>query len=450
MTFDQLESRKIQMSARRLSRGRQILTRVIIGLLLLTSSPACGGEKTAVDEHGHGAKEEDGHGHGDEHGGHEEEEGDDHGDEHGHGGKGEGEHADEVTLAPEAIQRYGITVEAVSKRALRGTFAAAARVSYNAEAIAYVGSPVSGRISEIKARLGDAVKKGDVLLIIESPELGEVQSDFRSKRAAVQAARSSYERANKLLKESQGIALTEVQKREVELKSAEAAASAAESTLRLFGFTPQAIESLAKSGNIDSRYPVHAPLTGTVVERNATLGERVGPDRDSLFTVADASTLWVIADVPEGRLKDVGLGSRARVKVPAVPDRTFDGAVILVSPSLEQATRTTQVRIEVKDAQSLLKPGMFAQAEISSPEAAAGAMLAVPIEAVQTVEGGPAVFVPVKGEENTFAKRAVSVGPAVGGLVPVLSGLKEGEQVVTAGTFILKAELGKSGAAHEH
>lgn len=442
MTFDQQESRTPQTSARRFAHGRQLLTRVLIGLFLLTSAPACGGEKH-TDEHGHGASEEKGHGdeHGHDEGG---------GDEHGHGHGEEGEHADEAKLTPEAIKRYGIKVEAAMKQPLLGTFAAAARVSYNTEAIAHVGSLVSGRISEIKARLGDSVKKGDVLLIIESPELGEVQSDFRSKRAAVQAARSGYERASKLLKESQGIALTEVQKRELELKSAEAGASAAESTLRLFGFTPQAIESLAKSGNIDSRYPVHAPLSGKVVERNATLGERVGPDRDSLFVVADTSTLWVIADVPEGRLKDVGIGSPARVKVPALPEQTFEGAVILVSPVLEQTTRTTAVRIEVKDERLLLKPGMFAQAEIASPEAAAGAMLAVPLEAVQTVEGGPAVFVPVKGEENTFAKRAVGVGPAVGGLVPVLSGLKEGEQVVTAGTFILKAELGKSGAAHEH
>jgi cobalt-zinc-cadmium efflux system membrane fusion protein len=100
-----------------------------------------------------------------------------------------------------------------------------------------------------------------------------------------------------------------------------------------------------------------------------------------------------------------------------------------------------------------LKPGMFAQVEIvatdpANPEAAP--MVAVPDEAVQTVEGGPAVFVPVKGEPNTFAKRAVTVGPSVGGLVPILGGLVEGEEFVVAGTFILKAELGKGSAAHEH
>jgi cobalt-zinc-cadmium efflux system membrane fusion protein len=98
-----------------------------------------------------------------------------------------------------------------------------------------------------------------------------------------------------------------------------------------------------------------------------------------------------------------------------------------------------------------LRPGMFCRVEISAGEGAAGeAVLAVPDDAVQTVEGGPAVFVPVAGEDDTFAKRAVTVGKPVGGWVPVLSGLKEGEPVVVGGSFILKADLGKSGAAHEH
>jgi cobalt-zinc-cadmium efflux system membrane fusion protein len=133
--------------------------------------------------------------------------------------------------------------------------------------------------------------------------------------------------------------------------------------------------------------------------------------------------------------------------------RRFEGQVAFVAPLVDAATRTAQVRIEVPAAALTLKPGMFAQVEIvatdpANPEAAP--MVAVPDEAVQTVEGGPAVFVPVKGEPNTFAKRAVTVGPSVGGLVPILGGLVEGEEFVVAGTFILKAELGKGSAAHEH
>ena len=126
------------------------------------------------------------------------------------------------------------------------------------------------------------------------------------------------------------------------------------------------------------------------------------------------------------------------------------GGVSFVSHTVDPATRTAKVRIEVENKNGELRPGMFGTVEIVGGGDTGQALLAVPDGAVQTVEGGPAVFVPVPGEENTFAKRAVTVGKAVGGWVPVLSGLKEGEPVVVSGSFVLKADLGKSGAAHEH
>ena len=115
-----------------------------------------------------------------------------------------------------------------------------------------------------------------------------------------------------------------------------------------------------------------------------------------------------------------------------------------LAPSLNTATRTGQVRIEVKNGRSALKPGMFAQVEIEMTSDKTEAVLAVPEAAVQTIEGETIVFVPVEGEPNTFTKRAVKVGRPIGRMVPVVSGLKEGEKYVVSGSFILKAELGKS------
>ena len=139
------------------------------------------------------------------------------------------------------------------------------------------------------------------------------------------------------------------------------------------------------------------------------------------------------------------------MQIAAVPDGTIEGKVSRIAPAIDDATRTARVRVEVPNRDGRLRPGMFAAVEFTSASHAGGEpTLAVPEEAVQTVEGGPAVFVPVQGEENTFAKRAVMVGRAVGGMVPVLSGLKEGESVVTRGTFLLKAELGKGEAGHDH
>ncbi len=182
--------------------------------------------------------------------------------------------------------------------------------------------------------------------------------------------------------------------------------------------------------------------------------------RKSLMVIADTRSLWVLADVPEARLAGIERGTKAWVTIGSSSDASkpatkIEGTVAFVSPIVDPLTRTAQVRIEVPasiERGLMLRPGMFAVAEIEQQPGGTKPVpvLAIRDEAIQTVEGGPAVFVPVGGETNTFAKRAVTIGKPVGGLVPVLSGLSEGEQFVVAGTFILKAELGKAGAAHEH
>jgi RND family efflux transporter MFP subunit len=165
-------------------------------------------------------------------------------------------------------------------------------------------------------------------------------------------------------------------------------------------------------------------------------------------------TVWVLVDVSEAKLGEIAVGSQAVITVAAQSGKTFEGTISYVSPELDPSTRTARVRVEVKNPQEWLLPGMFAQARLTAAPGgeigAAEAVVAVPEDAVQTVEGEPAVFVPVEGEPNSFAKRPVQVGKPVGGMTPILAGLKQGEEYVASGSFILKAELGKAGAAHEH
>lgn len=378
-------------------------------------------------------------------------------------------HADEVKLTDAAIQRYGVKVETAAKRVLKPTFTCPARVAFNAEAMAHVGSPLRGRAVEIKTRLGDQVKKDQELVTIESPELGEAQSDFLQKRTAAQSAgpqaylaKAAWDRAKGLLEQSQGISLTEVQRREAEYKAAVAAqkaaesgANAAENKLHVLGMDQKATEALAASGEVAPRFVIRAPIDGQVVQREVTQGELVSPEREALLVIADTRTLWVLADAPEGRLAEVAAGAPAWVSVGFLAGERLDAKVSFISPIVDPTTRTAQVRIDIPqgNGESLhLRPGMFARAEITATARDGkepAPVMALPEEAVQSVEGGPAVFVPVQGEANTYAKRPVTVGAAVGGFVPVLTGLKEGEAFVASGSFILKADLGKSTAAHE-
>lgn len=370
--------------------------------------------------------------------------------------KDEGE---KVKLTAEAVERYGLRIGKAKKHLLVSTFVVPARVAFNAETMARVGSAVPGRVVELKVKRGDLVQKGDELLIVESTDLGEAQSDYLQKTTALAAAvmaveptKTSYDRAKVLYEQSQGVSLAELQKREAEFRAARAvqqaaqgALTAASRKLSLLGMSPEAAEAMAKSGQVAPRYSVRAPLSGRVIERDVTLGQFVTPDKDSLVQLADLSALWVLADVPEARLPDVAVGSAVRVTVPA-GRFVIPGTVSFIPSSVDPATRAAQVRVEVKDAESSLKAGMFAQVEIeaATQKEKAQEVIAVPEEAVQTINGQTCVFVEDDDEENAFIKRPVAVGRAINGLVPILSGLTENEEVVKLGGFFLKAELAKS------
>ncbi|NOT00208.1 MAG: efflux RND transporter periplasmic adaptor subunit [Phycisphaerales bacterium] len=421
----------------------------IVAVIALVLMPGCRHKDTsnAVPD-----KATDAHAHGDSHEGH---------------ARGEEQHSGEVKLTSDAIARYGIRIESASLWKLQPAFMAPARVAFNAETMAHVGSPLPGRVVELPVRLGDKVQIGDVLLQVESPQLGEAQSEFLQKRIlaqsaipAVELARNALDRATRLYDQNRGIALDEVQKREAEFrvafaaqKSAESAVIAAENKLHLLGMDQAAVERLVESGEVQSRFPIRAPVPGTVVEREVTLGELVSPEKEALLVLADTETVWVLADVPEARLPNVVVGAAAWLKTSGLETHKHEGSVSYIAPMVDARTRTAQVRIDAKCEHGSLWPGMFVQAEITAtdrnnPDPAP--VIAVPEEAVQTMDRRSVIFVPVPNEENTFVQRAVSVDKSVSGLVPIHSGLVEGEPYVAAGSFILKAELGKGSAAHEH
>ncbi len=390
-----------------------------------------------------------------------------HAEEHEHEPGGASEHADEVTLSPAALEAEGLVLERAALRTLRPSLRVPARIAFNSARMAHVGSPVRGRVAALLADLGSEVQQGDALLVIDSPELGAAQSDYLREWSAVltaspavDLARNAYERGKALYEQNQGLALTEVQRREAELRVAQGAQRAAETAqqaagnrLLLLGMSSAAIDHLRETGAIDPRYTVRAPLAGQVIEREVTLGELVNPDREALLVLADLSHLWVLADVPDGRLAEVRIGAAARVHLGASEDHWCEGTVAYLSPEVDPATRTVRVRIEAKDRHPELRPGVFAQAVIetvSSDGAELAPVLAVPLSALQLVEGASSVFVAVPGEPGTFARRAVLTGKEVDGFVAIHSGLAAGEEVVVRGAFLLKAELGKASAEHQH
>ena len=208
-------------------------------------------------------------------------------------------------------------------------------------------------------------------MIVESPELGNAQSDYLQKRTAIAAAQAglkpaqlAYERGQAIYDKGPGISGAELQKREAEFKAAqsqletaESARRAAEQKLETLGMNDADIKALEKYGQLSVRHLVRAPIPGTVIEREVTLGELVIPDKENLIVLADMTKLWIIADVPETKLNRIKSGKRAWVRVAAATDATLEGTVSVISPRLDANTRSVQVRIDVETKSSSLARG---------------------------------------------------------------------------------------------
>ena len=186
--------------------------------------------------------------------------------------------------------------------------------------------------------------------------------------------------------------------------------------------------------------PVRSPIGGIITEKHAIVGELSDPSK-SLYTVADLSTVWVLVDIHEKDLAKVHKGQAAIVTVGAFPDLKFRGRSNHIADVVDEATRTVKARVAVANPGRKLKPEMFATVELALP-ADAAAVLSVPEDALQDVDGNKVLFV-VDDKGVEFKPRKVEPGRTAGGMVEIVSGLKEGERYAIKGSFILKSELKK-------
>lgn len=342
-----------------------------------------------------------------------------------------------ITLKPESVKKMDIKIETVSLKSLKAEYAFSGQVDVNETRIAHVGPRIPGRAVDVYANLGNYVKKGDRLAVLDSPELGDIQSNYLKTTSNLNVAERSYERARMLL-DGKVISAGEFQKREAEYHSAKADAKATEDRLHLVGMTDAEISSIGKAHTIDSRVAIYAPLSGTVIEKHLAIGEVVESIK-SLFVIADISNLWVIADIPEKDIPKIKKGQEAAITVSAYPERIYRGKISYISDLINQEARTVKVRAEVENKDGTLKPGMFATMKISAGDKA---VIALPESAIQRNGEKSIVFI-AKGD-NQFEERDVDVGASFNGFHEIISGIKEGEKIVVKGTFTLKSEGMKS------
>ncbi|MBL8735206.1 MAG: efflux RND transporter periplasmic adaptor subunit [Planctomycetes bacterium] len=367
-----------------------------------------------------------------------------------------------VRLSTEALARHPLTLATAVPRDLRRHCRAPARLAFDGDHTALVPSNLRGRIVELPGRLGARVAAGDPLVVLECSELGDLQAELLQQRQLaagmapqVALAEQAWQRGRTLQQQAEGVSRAEVERREAdyrrllaEQQRAEQAATAARQRLTLFGMSEAAIDAVLATGRLDVRHVLRAPQDGLIAERSAVLGARTGPDEPPLFVLVEPRVLWALAEVPEAFASRVQSGTAAEVHLTYRPELTAVGTVTLVAPRLDPSTRTAQVRIELRDPPAALRAGMSCEVRLelapSAGEATARA-LAVPESAVQQLDGRSVVFVPVPGDATAFAPRDVEVEPAIDGFVPIRAGLRDGDPVVTEGSFLLKAIAAVSG-----
>lgn len=341
-----------------------------------------------------------------------------------------------LTLTPQEQKDAGIQVFAAAPTEVAATVVLNGTLVANQDRIANVLPRLPGRIVSVAVPLGAAVRAGQPLAVLEGIELGEAQAAYRQARSEATVAEAALERAQKLAAEDI-IAQKDLQRARGDAERSRAALRAATDKLRLLGVEPAPL-----SQQRDAIYPVVAPLTGTVIEKHAVPGAHV--EKEPLFVVADLTTVWLEADVFEKDLGTLKTGSPAALTVAAYPDRPFAGRLTYVSPTMDTASRTVKARIEVPNAQAVLKPGMFATARITSNSTVRA--LVLPAQAVTLMNDKPTVFVVTP---TGFEPRSVETAPRSDGAVEIRAGLSPGDKVVVAGAYALKSRVLKSSLAKD-
>ncbi len=337
-----------------------------------------------------------------------------------------------LTLTPEVINDAKIRTALASKQVLAETLALPGELTADPDRLATVASPVSGRIERVNFREGSAVKKGDALATLRVPDIAKAKADYAVSRAKLLAARGNSDRLNELA--TKGLASEqEVTSAQADADALLAQSRAADELLRAIGAGPNAI---------NSELTLRAPIAGVVISRDAVVGQPVTSDQ-TIATIADLSEAWFLARVFEKDLQRVKTGARAEVRLNAYAEQRFEGTVEYIGRQIDPMARTLTARIRVQNSANLLSAGLFGVAFVETAAHEAGAeVLVVPQTAIVSIGDKPSVF--VLESAGDFLLHEVVLGSHALGKTQVVSGLREGEQVVIEGAFTLKSIVLKS------
>jgi RND family efflux transporter MFP subunit len=320
-----------------------------------------------------------------------------------------------VQVSEEKQQLIGVEFGTAEYETVADSIHAAARVTLDETRIAKVQTKLEGWIDQVFVDFtGKQVKKGDPLLSFYSPEALATQQEYLLAMKALHVMHDSPVHET--------------------MASTENLVSAAKKRLQLWDITDRQIDEIGRTGRTLQNLTLESPIAGFVMERNAFPKQHITPET-ALYTIADLSTVWVLADVFEYEAGNVRLNAPATLTLAYLPGRAFHGRVSYILPQVDPATRTLKVRIQFENPGFVLKPEMYGEVELRG---AGARRLVVPQSSV--LNSGDKQIVFVDRGSGAFEPRQVKVGVEANGRVEILSGLRAGERVVTSGNFLLDSE----------
>ena len=351
------------------------------------------------------------------------------------------EEANTVEVDEGMMRDLRITTRDVESRSGGERVMLLGELAVDQRAYAEVGTPVAARVTRVLVDAGDSVRRAHILAELTSPELARERAAYLSASARLTLAEAVLDRKRGLLAEKT-VPLREVQEAESAAGEARAALRASRAAIAAFGVEPPANDGDGATG---STFVLRSPVAGSVIDRSAVVGQMLDPAVPA-FRIGNLTTLWLTVHAFERDAVRIQRGVAAQLSFPALPGQNFEGLVTMVGRNVDHESRTVPVRIDVKNAGGLLRPGMSATATLAV--GAAGApVLAVPVASVQRVRNEWCVFLP--RDANHFEIRRIGRGRDLGGEVEILSGLRAGETIVVDGAFLLKAQAEKGEGDHD-
>lgn len=339
-------------------------------------------------------------------------------------------------MSDEVLKSTGIEILTAGPTTIKATNKLNGEITFNEDRIIHVVPRVGGLVTAVKVDHGQTVKKGDVIAVVESQSLAELRSQLSATQKRLSLAKITLDREKKLWEEK----ITAEQ----DYLAARQAYSEAEIARNLISEKLTALGASGSSGNANlTRYEIRAPIAGVVVEKTVAIGQTV-QENDDLFVIADTSEVWVKVVIYPKDLNNIKIGQKASVKANAF-DAEGEGIISYIGSFVGEKTRTATARIILNNKAGVWRSGVFVDVILGTGEVEVP--VAVKAEAIQTIRDWTVVF---GRYGNYFEARPVELGRSDGSMVEVLSGLSAGEQYAAGNSFAIKADIGKSGATHDH